>query len=138
MALNRRGLLAAVLSFVYPGLGHLYLRAWLRALAWFGLSIGTAALLMPPELITAFQEQGLRAFSTTDVPADLTLSLLAVRAFNIIDAYLVAVRQAEPEEPDVAEDEVATCPNCGRELDEDLDFCPWCTHELDRTHTESR
>jgi predicted amidophosphoribosyltransferase len=27
--------------------------------------------------------------------------------------------------PTAGED--ATCPNCGGELDEEIDFCPWCT-----------
>ncbi|MFC6795806.1 zinc ribbon domain-containing protein [Halobaculum halobium] len=29
------------------------------------------------------------------------------------------------------DDEAPACPNCGKELDADLDFCPWCTTRLD-------
>jgi len=138
---NRRGLLAGFLSLVYPGLGHVYLRSWLRALGWFALSLATAGVLMPPELVTAFQEQGVSAFSTVDIPIELTAALLAVRAFNIADAYLVAIQQARVRSMSTAERKAGgtgeavesdpdVCPNCGRELDDDLDFCPWCTEEL--------
>ena len=30
----------------------------------------------------------------------------------------------------------AECPECGKELDPDLDFCPWCTTRLDETGEE--
>lgn len=138
--IDRRGLVAAGLSLVYPGIGHLYLRAWVRALAWFALAFATTAVLTPPDLLAAFQQQGLSALTTSDIPQDLTLALLVVRALNVMDAYVVAVRQAHPSDsPDDTPDSDAgaaagdpeTCPNCGRELDDDIDFCPWCTHELD-------
>lgn len=140
--IDRRGLVAAGLSLVYPGIGHLYLRAWFRALAWFALAFATTAVLTPPELLAAFQQQGLGALTTSDIPQNLTLALLVVRALNVMDAYVVAVRQARPSEPDPTDSNTdpgpgaaagnpETCPNCGRELDDDIDFCPWCTHELD-------
>ena len=34
---EKRPLVAALLSFLQPGLGHLYLREWLRAILWAGL-----------------------------------------------------------------------------------------------------
>lgn len=143
--IDRRGLVAAGLSLVYPGIGHLYLRAWVRALAWFALAFATTAILTPPELLAAFQQQGLSALTTSDIPQDLTLALLVVRALNVMDAYVVAVRQARTSDPDLDPDttdsdptdldkaagDPESCPNCGRELDDDIDFCPWCTHELD-------
>ena len=30
----------------------------------------------------------------------------------------------------------AECPECGKELDPDLDFCPWCTARLDESSEE--
>lgn len=31
----------------------------------------------------------------------------------------------------VGSDDAGSCPNCGKELDPELDFCPWCTTRLD-------
>ena len=42
---RRSAFAAAFLSFIFPGLGHAYLRRWLRALLWAALPlIGIAAL----------------------------------------------------------------------------------------------
>jgi predicted amidophosphoribosyltransferase len=30
------------------------------------------------------------------------------------------------------------CPSCGKELDEDLDFCHWCTQRLDGNTAAAR
>ncbi|MFC3478418.1 zinc ribbon domain-containing protein [Halobacterium litoreum] len=140
---NRRGVIAAVLGFVYPGLGHVYLRKWVRALSWFVLAIATAALVVPTSAYEAFNARGAQGLleASESFGIEVTLSLLAIRLLNVADAYLVAVRESEstargatgdaggsesPPEP-AAE----TCPSCGKELDEDLDFCPWCTQRLD-------
>ena len=48
---NRRGVIAAVLGFVYPGLGHVYLRKWVRALSWFVLAIATAVSCFVPKKV---------------------------------------------------------------------------------------
>lgn len=129
--LRRRPLLAGLLGFLYPGLGHLYLRAWVRAIAWFALAIVTAAMVVPESAITAFQQQGVDGLiaASQDFSLEVTGSLLVVRVLNVIDAYLTGLRQ-ERSTVQSAVDEAATCPNCGGELDEDLDFCPWCTVEL--------
>ncbi len=34
---RKRPLLAVVLAFIFPGLGHFYLRKWVRGLLWLGL-----------------------------------------------------------------------------------------------------
>ncbi|MFC7044929.1 zinc ribbon domain-containing protein [Halobacteriaceae archaeon GCM10025711] len=120
---------AAILAFVYPGLGHVYLRLWLRALAWFALSMLTTALVLPESAVTAFETGGFAAMS--EAIRSLGLATLApvflVQFLNIVDAYVAANRR------DVVPDheQAATCPECGRELDDDLDFCPWCTTRLD-------
>ncbi|GAA0653275.1 zinc ribbon domain-containing protein [Salarchaeum japonicum] len=151
MALNRRGILAAALSFVYPGLGQLYRRAWIRAFAWVTLAVAIAYLLTPTELLTAFEEQGLAVFETATIPMELTIALLVIRVLSAADAYFLAVAQAADRDAALAdavptpgsadaepgadaaasEDDAATCPNCGREIDEELDFCPWCTYEFE-------
>ncbi|QDX41813.1 zinc ribbon domain-containing protein [Salarchaeum sp. JOR-1] len=147
--MNRRGLLAAALSFVYPGLGQLYRRAWLRALAWVALAVALAYLLTPPELLTAFEEQGLAVFETATIPVELTLALLVIRVLSAADAYFLTAAQTADRETALADavptpgrtetetdaaagaEAAATCPNCGREIDDDLDFCPWCTYEFE-------
>lgn len=143
---NRRGVLAAILGFVYPGLGHVYLRRWVRAVTWFLLALVTAALVVPESAYQAFQTDGLSGLmaASESFGVEVTLSLLAVRVLNMADAYLVAARETASavaervptpgstnRDAASAEGEPATCPSCGKELDSDLDFCPWCTTRLD-------
>ncbi len=127
---RRRALIAGLLAVIYPGLGHLYLRAWLRALAWFGLAILTAALVIPPEVLTAYETGGFTALvaASRDLPLTPFLTILLVRLLNVVDAIRVALapkRSAESEES-------ASCPECGGAVDPQLDFCHWCTAELDQ------
>ena len=134
--IRRRSIIAAILAFLYPGLGHLYLRTWLRAIAWFGLAIVTAMLVIPESAVTAFQNSGIDGLlqASRSFPIEATVSLMLVRMLNVVDAYLTGLRTAgegpgqTPEGP--------TCPECGKELDEDLDFCPWCTARLDEYDEE--
>ncbi|WP_325064103.1 zinc ribbon domain-containing protein [Halobacterium bonnevillei] len=142
---NRRGVIAAILGFLYPGLGHVYLRKWVRALSWFVLALATAALVVPDAAYQAFQAEGVSGLmeASESFGIEVTLSLLAIRVLNVVDAYMVAARQASaaavadvtPGEADEANGAVVSepgeCPACGKELDEDLDFCPWCTTRLD-------
>jgi hypothetical protein len=127
---NRRGLIAGVLGFLYPGLGHAYLRAWIRAVAWFGLAVVTAALVVPDSAYQAFEARGFQGLLdvSESFGSRVTLSLLLVRLFSVVDAYVLAVKQSSPA---TAETDASTCPACGKELDEDLDFCPWCTQRLE-------
>jgi hypothetical protein len=142
---NRRGVIAAILGFLYPGLGHVYLRKWVRALSWFVLALATAALVVPDAAYQAFQSEGVSGLmeASESFGLEVTLSLLAIRLLNVVDAYMIAARQAsaaavEDVTPDEAGEangavvsEPGECPACGKELDEDLDFCPWCTTRLD-------
>lgn len=124
-----------MLGFLYPGLGHAYLRAWLRAVGWFGLAVVTAALVVPESAYQAFETGGFQGLldASETFGSRVTLSLLAVRAFSIVDAYVLAVKQSSPATPAAGGDgdDAATCPACGKELDEELDFCPWCTQRLE-------
>jgi len=130
--LDRRGVVAAALSVVYPGVGHVYLRSWLRALGWLALSFVTAYVLVPSATVTAYQHAvtagDLGALSSVSLPLEATVGVLVVRLCNVADAYVVAVRQSAPA---TADDGRPACPVCGRGLDTDLDFCPWCTTEIE-------
>jgi hypothetical protein len=131
---GKRPWLAAALALLYPGLGHAYLREWLRALTWFGLTFATVALALPP---SAIPDSGglsldvvMRASRALPVEASVAISVLLV--LNTVDAYRLARqgRTAGSADPADADDE-RRCPNCGRETDTDLAFCQWCTEPLD-------
>jgi len=123
----KRPWLAALLAFLVPGLGHLYLRKWFRALLWFTTVLLVGQLLVPPGAMS--QELSIEAFrqNIEAIPQQAMLALLAVTGLSMADAYLIARRErtAGPS------GDTRTCPNCGKELDEDLTFCHWCTTELE-------
>lgn len=147
-ASGKRPWLAALLGTLATGLGHFYLRRWKRGLGWFAVAVAVSALFVPPEAARA-----LLSGSGGDVA---TLApLLAVGAASVADAYVLArmsQREARGRDDDGAAatseagdgstvvDDVTPgttpgpagteCPECGKELDPDLDFCPWCTTRL--------
>jgi hypothetical protein len=127
---GKRPWLAAVLALFYPGLGHLYLREWLRALAWFGLTFATVALALPS---SAIPDGGFSLDAVMDasraLPAEALIAVFILRVLNTVDAYRLA-RETRTEETADTDGEYR-CPNCGRETDADLDFCQWCTEPLD-------
>lgn len=125
--------LAAALAFLYPGLGHLYVRAWLRAAAWFGLAVSTVAWLVfagviPASLFESAEAGGLEGVLAVSrgLPVEARFAILAVTLFNVVDAFLTARRNSAD-----APAESGECPECGRELDDDIEFCPWCTARID-------
>ena len=130
---RKRAAIAGVLSVVYPGLGHLYLREWLRAFAWLGVALLTAMLVMPESAVTAFEEGGFSAFmaASAEVPTGAFLALFMIRALNVLDAVWLGLRPKPTATPLPHRPETPTCPHCGKELDADLDFCPWCTNPID-------
>lgn len=126
---NHRPWLAVLLAVVQPGLGHIYLREWIRALTWFVLWLATVMLLVPFAYAnggSAGAVETVRAILTAfdEVPLAGRLTLLAVTSFSAFDAYWLATRNR------AAASEVARCPNCGKEVDESLEFCHWCTESL--------
>ncbi len=141
----RRPWLAAALAVLYPGLGHVYLREWLRALLWFLLAFSTAMLVVPD---SAVQGGGIEAIleAQTTLPPMAMAALVAVTVFSVIDAYWLATRDDAPRvaagdrtdptgtggrDGDGERGEVR-CPDCGRTVDgEEYGFCPWCAAELD-------
>ncbi len=125
---RKRPILAAVLGLVYPGLGHVYLREWARALLWFGLIILTGSLLIPDSAIPSTLTIDSMMQMSRAMPLRAVVALSAVTGMNMVDAYILASRTNETSQP-VAEG--TECPSCGREVDGDLAFCHWCTTELD-------
>lgn len=134
MPTNRRRWIAALLSFVQPGVGHLYLREWSRGVTWFLLWAATAlfatGITTAPALTfagaTAFLDRFVTALSGLDTVESLALA--AVTGFAVVDAYWVAVRHEERTTGG------PTCPACGKAVDPSIDFCHWCTTELEWDH----
>lgn len=127
---SRRALIAGVFAVIYPGLGHVYLREWLRALSWFALALLTAALVVPADIITAYETGGLSRLveASRSLPLASLAALLLVRLLNVVDAVRLALAPRRT----AASPDATTCPQCGGEVDPQLDFCHWCTAELDR------
>lgn len=123
---TKRPWLAVLLAFLYPGLGHIYLREWLRALVWFFLVVTSSTLLIPDGAVP--QALTVEAFVTAAerIPPAAALVLVSITLFSMVDAYWVARRRNR----ETAVEEGITCPHCGKDVDSDLDFCHWCTQRL--------
>lgn len=130
---KKRPWLDALLSFLLPGLGHVYLREWLRSMMWFAFAVSAVLLFVPlPDAAMATAESGdmvgameAAMQATEDLPLETLLPIWVVRVFSAIDAYWLALRSSVPEA-----EEGEQCPACGKPVDEDLDFCQWCTTPL--------
>lgn len=127
---RKRPWLAMLLTVLVPGLGHVYLRLWLRALLWLAIYI-TATTFVLPDGVTP-DSVSLDAFLAAgeNVPLEAGLLIIGISLVCLVDAYMMAnhvnrrIRHAGGEAP-------AACPNCGKDLDDDLTFCHWCTTELE-------
>lgn len=128
---RRRPVIAALLSALQPGLGHLYLREWVRAVAWAGLWFVTVGVLVRTTGVALGTGELLAVLvgfvgALDGLPLGATLAPVAVAAFATFDAFWLAARNNR--RLDAATD---ACPHCGRELDRSLEFCHWCTTRLD-------
>jgi len=123
---KKRPWLAALLGLLVSGLGHLYLREWLRSLVWFSLYLVSFELLVPDAIMPA--EPTLAAYQgmADSLPLDAALALSSIVIFGMIDAYLLAKRTHRQAEVEAGN----TCPHCGKDVDDDLEFCHWCTNPL--------
>ncbi|SDQ29431.1 zinc ribbon domain-containing protein [Natronobacterium texcoconense] len=125
-----RALAAGGLSVLFPGAGHALIRDWLRAFVFAGLYLSAVAIFLPPaEQVTAAEsitEMGETVAEGTDSIGQFALMFVAL--FAAIDATFRALG-FPPEGPDATDG--PTCPECGKELDEDLEFCHWCTTRLE-------
>src|SRR6056297_584775 len=104
---EKRPWLAALLALPVPGLGHVYLREWLRAALWFGLVVSVAWLLVPASV---YAEADLTVESllaaSRGVPTEANVAILFVTSLSMLDAYMMA-SQGNREQ---AIEEGTTCP----------------------------
>lgn len=122
---RKRPWLAALLGALGTGFGHLYLRRWRRGLAWIGVLLGVTVLFVDPAAVEA-----LVAGNAVDPLA--IAPILVAGSLSVFDAYLLAhVQNAVARLPVTPDGQLTNCPNCGEELDADLDFCHWCATEID-------
>jgi hypothetical protein len=118
---RKRPWLAAILSTLAAGLGHLYLRRWRRALGWILLVIA-ATYLVGPETLTAYQAGNANIWDIAPI-----LTTTAGAAF---DAYVVARVENLKLRTKRDKTDWATCPNCRKDIDPSLDFCQWCAADF--------
>mgnify|MGYP002278655516 CR=1 FL=1 len=157
---RKRPWLAVVLALAVTGLGHAYLRRWLRGFAWFAATFAAVLLLVPPDVIEALNTGAPIADPAAALPPVLVVAASAVDAYRLarkthehadvprsgaaavaddVDGADGAPRtgaamgaaDAGGHGTTAAAAEAPACPNCGKDLDADLDFCPWCTTRLD-------
>ena len=124
---RKRPWLAALLAVLATGLGHLYLRRWRRAVGWIVALVGASVLFVDPGTVDA-----LLAGDPVDPLAIAPIAV--VGGFSVVDAYLLASAQnaLARQRAAVADGKLTHCPSCGKELDDDLEFCHWCSTDLER------
>ena len=126
---TKRPWVAIVLSVVFPGLGHVYLREWIRTGLWLALLFATAWMVIPPDIIP--QETSAEAImqASRNIPDEASLLILGLRVLNVVDAYVLARQRNRTAD---AVESGRQCPECGHELDDDdITFCPWCATEIE-------
>jgi len=106
------------------GAGHAYLREWGRAFAWFSFVLGAGLMLT-----AAFADPETTTLSTLPLRVIGPIGTLLV--LNTVDAYYVASRSGSTVTASRGESPSPSCPSCGRDLDPELSFCPWCAGPRD-------
>ena len=153
---GKRPWLAAFLGTLATGLGHFYLRRWRRGLAWFAAAVVASYLFVPPEAAQALlsgegsDPADLAPVFVVGVASIADAYVLARRRQQRARREAAASRDAGTAVNQDGDDygtgvtatatmgtaspgesDAESCPNCGKELDPELDFCPWCTARLD-------
>jgi hypothetical protein len=129
---RRRAMIAALVAVLgasvgVAGAGHLYLRKWRRAAAWFSFVVGATIVLLSvfadPTTLSLADPTAIASVDPETLPTAVTVPVFGLLFLNALDAYRLATQDSRtPDE--------ATCPHCGGELDPEISFCPWCTTEL--------
>jgi hypothetical protein len=125
----KRPWLAVVLTAIVPGLGHAYLRLWGRALLWIALTALGVVFMVPLDVLGELTSAEALVEVWSSLPPAAIVAVVSIIGFCGLDAYLMAQRINHFAGDDA--DQPARCPSCGKEIDGDLDFCHWCTTELD-------
>ncbi|MFW6436261.1 MAG: DUF7575 domain-containing protein [Halococcoides sp.] len=123
-----RAWIAVFLTLFFPGLGHLYVRAYYRAVPWIVLDIAvTAWIATTVSLPETLSVEALVEISQS-VPMEAQIVSTSMTLVAALDVYLI-VRM----EQGTAGEDATRCPSCGKDIEEfeDLDFCPWCTDRLE-------
>jgi len=122
---RKRPWLAALLGALVTGFGHLYLRRWRRGIAWVGVLFGVSVIFVDPAALEEFVTS-----STVDPIA--IAPILLVGSLSVFDAYFLALaHNSVARLTSASEDQLAQCPNCGKDLDTSLEFCHWCTTKIE-------
>ncbi len=133
---RKRPWLAALLAALATGLGHIYLRRWRRAFGWLAILFVSTALFVDPASLSP--TGGLRSADLGSIAPTLIIG-----GFSVIDAYVLArAHNAEIQETpsevrngETAPEREISCPNCGKPLDRELEFCHWCTTRIGDTES---
>ncbi|MFA1610111.1 DUF7575 domain-containing protein [Halobellus rubicundus] len=154
---GKRPWLAALLGTLATGLGHFYLRRWRRGLGWFLAAVVTSLVFVPADAAQALLTGGGDPSALFPMFVVGVASVADAYVLARASQREARSRTGEPTPDDAADAESGdarsaatpsgvpgvggtvgeeptdggTCPNCGKELDPDLDFCPWCTTRLD-------
>lgn len=110
---TKRPWLAAVLALLVTGLGHCYLRRWIRALGWFLVATLATIVFVPVDW-------------TTDLRIRDVAPVMVVLALSALDAYRIALVNNRDREVDDRQ----RCPECNRHIEPGDDFCWYCAAEF--------
>lgn len=140
-----RPFVAALLGMMVTGLGHLYLRRWLRAVVWIALAFVVSVAFVPQSAAETILA-GEQVDPLTLLPGAIVGIGSAVDAFRIARAQQAAQQAtvetaqqtgqtaqtgAGPAVDAELEGETIDCPACGKPVDPSLGFCHWCTTEFE-------
>ncbi|MFC3956799.1 zinc ribbon domain-containing protein [Halovivax cerinus] len=125
---RKRPWLAAALAVLVTGLGHLYLRRWMRALGWLLVMLLAGSFVEPDAVQALWRGESVDAIELA--PA------LVVAVLSTVDAYVLAMVHNRRGTADTTlggeeSTDEPSCPHCGKAVDPELDFCQWCTEPLD-------
>ena len=113
---QKRPWLAALLSILVTGLGHIYLRQWLRALWWVALVLVAGMFFLPDGVF----------FETQPSVSEIG-PVFVIVALCVLDSYLLA----RVHNRRIAVSNLERCRVCGKELDPDLTFCWGCANTVE-------
>jgi hypothetical protein len=133
-----RALTAAGLSVLLPGAGHVFIRDWIRGLAFGGVFLAAVVVFLPPteQIVAADSMTGMMSViaEETDMISQFVISFIVL--FAAIDATFRSMGLPPGSNDGHGEDSGPSCPHCGKPLDEDLTFCHWCTTRLEPVEPE--